>query len=409
MKAQTIQIDSTFTADGEIFPFLPNDTIYGLSISGSVTLNSDTSLVRIILSDDSGNEWMVYEAYPMIVTDTAFEFEEECDETCYLEEFYPHAIEIQIIDAEIEISHLTISENYYVNLADLQYQAKRNKDLEKVGLINQNPETKGWNWIADENGFVNMYFNEKAARFYYKYYLLDLDFYSSGTYCESPADSIINILNFQPGLTDEYRKAFEYFARGDSSNAVNTLDEVPIYHDLTDAQENEYAMYGDYTDILFNPDTSGTLIFYMDSLQKINLYAILDNSNGILKAFARNILMINDSLDYSEPIILPQPGLKSGKVRVWPLKNTYSTNSLKIYPNPANNILIIECRSSFYAPNAVIKILNMEGIILQNISVNRQDDYMVIPLSDFKSGLYLCKLEINGKTIDTKKFIVTRF
>ena len=73
--AQTIQIDSTFTADGEIFPFGQVDTIYGLSISGSVQLLSDTSLVRVILTDSNGNEWMVYEAYPMIVGDTSFDIE----------------------------------------------------------------------------------------------------------------------------------------------------------------------------------------------------------------------------------------------------------------------------------------------------------------------------------------------
>lgn len=61
IKAQTIIIDSTFTQDGIIFPFNQNDTIYGLSISGSVELFSDTSLVRVILSDQNGNEWMVYD------------------------------------------------------------------------------------------------------------------------------------------------------------------------------------------------------------------------------------------------------------------------------------------------------------------------------------------------------------
>jgi len=66
MQAQTIQIDSIFTSDGEIFPFGPNDTIYGLSISGSVTLSSNTSLVRVILTYNSGNEWMVFESYPLI-------------------------------------------------------------------------------------------------------------------------------------------------------------------------------------------------------------------------------------------------------------------------------------------------------------------------------------------------------
>jgi hypothetical protein len=107
MKAQTIQIDSIFTSDGEIFPFSPNDTIYGLSISGSVALHSDTSLVRVILTDNSGNEWMVYEAYPMIVTDTAFETEEGCDETCYLEDFIPYSIQIQIINSRLLLDSFT--------------------------------------------------------------------------------------------------------------------------------------------------------------------------------------------------------------------------------------------------------------------------------------------------------------
>ncbi|MEA3477127.1 MAG: hypothetical protein U9R60_03040 [Bacteroidota bacterium] len=66
MKSQTINIDSTFTADAEIYPFSPDDTITGLSIGGSIELNSDTSLVRVILVDEDYNEYMVYEAYPMI-------------------------------------------------------------------------------------------------------------------------------------------------------------------------------------------------------------------------------------------------------------------------------------------------------------------------------------------------------
>ncbi|MBP6870655.1 MAG: hypothetical protein KBC43_01490 [Bacteroidales bacterium] len=58
VKAQSVQIDSTFTTDSEIFPFETGDTIYGLSISGTVQLFSDTSLVRVILTDIYGNEWI---------------------------------------------------------------------------------------------------------------------------------------------------------------------------------------------------------------------------------------------------------------------------------------------------------------------------------------------------------------
>ena len=108
MKAQTIQIDSTFTADAELFPFSPNDTIYGLSISGSVALHSDTSLVRVILTDIYGHEWMVFEAYPMIVSNTAFDIDEECDETCYLELTIPFSLKILLTDADILLDSLIL-------------------------------------------------------------------------------------------------------------------------------------------------------------------------------------------------------------------------------------------------------------------------------------------------------------
>jgi len=61
------------------------------------------------LKDNSGNEWMVYEAYPMIVKDSVFEIEEECDETCFFNECVPISLSIQLIDAEINISYLTYS------------------------------------------------------------------------------------------------------------------------------------------------------------------------------------------------------------------------------------------------------------------------------------------------------------
>jgi len=80
-KAQTIIIDSTFTEDGIIFPFSQNDTIYGISISGEVELFSDTSLVRVILSDQNGNEWMVYEAYSLILHCGFSTLTEAADET----------------------------------------------------------------------------------------------------------------------------------------------------------------------------------------------------------------------------------------------------------------------------------------------------------------------------------------
>ena len=165
LQSQTINIDSTFTTDAEIFPFSPNDTITGLSISGSIELNSDTSLVRVILVDEDYNEYMVYEAYPMIVTDTAFVIVEECDETCYLDEISPSSIIIHLYDASIAIDSLNCSFQYQDNLDQLQYEAKRSKDAEKIDNMNLYIQNKGWQWYADSTTFVQQYYTAKKDYF----------------------------------------------------------------------------------------------------------------------------------------------------------------------------------------------------------------------------------------------------
>jgi hypothetical protein len=183
MKAQTIRIDSTFTSDGEIFPFSPNDTIYGLSISGSVALHSDTSLVRVILTDIYGQDWMVYEAYPMIVTDTAFEIVEECDETCFLEKTVPFSLTIQIIGAEINISTLFFEVDPVESLSLLQYEAKRNKDFEKTEQMNHFIQSHSLTWTAGDNELLAQYYQSKKKYFGYdKYSTLGFDYHISGVF-----------------------------------------------------------------------------------------------------------------------------------------------------------------------------------------------------------------------------------
>lgn len=132
LAAQTIQIDSIFTSDGEIFPFEANDTIYGLSISGSVTLNNDTSLVRVILTDDSGNEWMVYEAYPMILPGRYCELDFVADETKYLQVNSPYSLKIQIIQANINLGSIEFDDDYSENLETLQSEYKEILESRKV-------------------------------------------------------------------------------------------------------------------------------------------------------------------------------------------------------------------------------------------------------------------------------------
>ena len=159
-KAQTIIIDSTFTSDAVIHPFGPNDTLYSLKISGSLTLNSDTSLVRVIVGNEDSLEYMVYESYPLISAEYTYSFSDESDETSYLNTFLPKYLKVYLINASLSIDSLYDWEGYQENLDSLQIVAKHINDSLKVINMNAYIQSKDWEWFA--------YMTNKSNQFYYQ-------------------------------------------------------------------------------------------------------------------------------------------------------------------------------------------------------------------------------------------------
>lgn len=123
--AQTITINHTFTENDEIYPFSQVDSIYGLNIAGHITLNSDTSLVRMILVDENYNEYLIYEAYPLITSSMDFNISNACDETCYLNGITPTSLILYVNHASIYLQSITYTTLFIENADSLSYQVKR--------------------------------------------------------------------------------------------------------------------------------------------------------------------------------------------------------------------------------------------------------------------------------------------
>jgi hypothetical protein len=109
INAQTISIDTIFITDDEIFPFGEIELITGLTLDGEIELKSDTSLIRVIIQDVEGAEFMVLEVYPLISDSMEFSVSHHCDESCFLDEFRPYSLIIRIIDARLELKSLYYS------------------------------------------------------------------------------------------------------------------------------------------------------------------------------------------------------------------------------------------------------------------------------------------------------------
>jgi len=240
MQAQTIQIDSLFTSDGEIFPFGENDTIYGLSISGSVTLSSDTSLVRVILTDNSGQEWMVYEAYPFISPRWEVEITEASDETMFRRIINPGSVKIQIINASLELDSAILQNRYRENLEILQENFKNAIELKKVDSLNHVIELNQMLWFANRNPVSDLSYFDKANRFGEKYNLLGLDYYTGGIFdgrpgVDGPADGSELVDSFdwrnRHGANDPSKATFYYNIAPNTSGwltPVENQSEIPI-------------------------------------------------------------------------------------------------------------------------------------------------------------------------------------
>ena len=87
--SKEINLGTSFSTTTTIYPFSAKDTATAIAVSGSITFNSDTSFVRIIVNDGNGNVYMLYETYPMLTVETQFVFENECEETSFLDDYYP--------------------------------------------------------------------------------------------------------------------------------------------------------------------------------------------------------------------------------------------------------------------------------------------------------------------------------
>lgn len=181
-QTQAIIVDTTITTDYEFYPFSSISTIQGLGFSGSVTLNSDSSLVRLIYIDGNNKEWLLMEAYPMITNDYTVNYFNFSDETRYLDNNPTSSILVEIIDANINIDTLICSTVHVMNTGLLNEQAKYNNDIAKADAINTYNKLHNLRWVVDYNDIVGKWYFDKKRMFGDKYNTLGFEYYHGGIF-----------------------------------------------------------------------------------------------------------------------------------------------------------------------------------------------------------------------------------
>ncbi|MCX6269747.1 MAG: hypothetical protein NTU44_00730 [Bacteroidetes bacterium] len=161
-----ISLNENYTASQVIYPFHGINTIYGLDFTGEVTLNDDTSFVRIVLTDSYNNEYLIYEGYSLVVEALGTQYLTNVgQETFYLDEVHPFSIQITIHGAGLLLGSLSYR-TYGNQNQDSLNRAYYNSVVEiNVNTINARAAEKGLLWRAKVNPVASMTYSEKKQLF----------------------------------------------------------------------------------------------------------------------------------------------------------------------------------------------------------------------------------------------------
>jgi hypothetical protein len=221
-------------------------------------------------------------------------------------------------------------------------------------------------------------------------------------------DSVIWYLNAENQLWAKYTLAFEYLGKGDIVNGESILNNIPNLYSLNTAELIEHQQYLSFFNLVTQLLQQGKSISEVDSAQTQTLTGLLNNSNGLIAGYARNILAAKGLVVYQEPYILPEGEVKSSKIRHKSNNVKFDMTKLKIYPNPARDYIIIEYTLNTETDNGVIRIYDVNGKALQQIPLENTNDYLVVPVTNLPAGGYLCSIIQNDKPIQSARFIVVK-
>jgi hypothetical protein len=183
---------------------------------------------------------------------------------------------------------------------------------------------------------------------------------------------------------------------------------IPQEFALSPALQTEHQNFSQLLEMEHTAIVNNKSLLQTDSMQVLNLIALELGSEGLMKVYARNLLYgIQGATDYSEPYQMPQSGLKDTRIR-WVKGSSNTSNSLKLYPNPARNYVIAEYFLKEHSTNCVLTFYNNTGVVFKELPVSVTHGYARFMVDDLPSGLYLCKLVCGLETLDAVKLIITK-
>ena len=114
---------------------------------------------------------------------------------------------------------------------------------------------------------------------------------------------------------------------------------------------------------------------------------------------------------YEAPVILPDMNLKSSLVawQATPQETAIPVAQLNIYPNPANNYIVLDYDIvGMYQKAQILIYQSAKGDLVKQQELFDSKNAVVIDIAELPNGVFIAALQIDGKSTESVKFTIIR-
>lgn len=219
-------------------------------------------------------------------------------------------------------------------------------------------------------------------------------------------DSLVSLLTTDNNLYSKYQLAFTHLESNEYQLGSDVLSDIPNTFTLSDKENSDYQSLVDYYNILLQAAQADSTAIWPDSAQLIQIWELYNTGSGIATSYARNLLQEYDNLFYIAPVAYPDFEKSAGaEETINLLVNSDKPEFLKAMPNPAKDYIIFEYQLEMPG-NAELRLLDIEGNLIETIIVNKMQGQEVVNTSNWIPGVYIATLNTRTKKLQNIKFAI---
>ncbi|MBU1009894.1 MAG: S8 family serine peptidase [Bacteroidetes bacterium] len=232
--------------------------------------------------------------------------------------------------------------------------------------------------------------------------------YYADTLVINPADSIITLLQSFEAPSARYKLAEAFFHKKDFEQAITVLDELGEAEILSDIELDQHNQLRSTYAWWQSVHNTGKNLFSLAESDVSSLQGIYAQSTGKARAITQNMMVALGLIEYQEPYILPEPGLKQNKINPRKAESSTGLPALMVFPNPAKEYMIIECVTESIPVSKMLQLFDINGKLVLEQGLDLKSCYSVIDLRKLPAGVYTGNVVVNGKLNGTFKVVLNR-